>query len=62
MHSGVYTLAELQPAIAADPGRWQPLVFTNGCFDILYAGYVRYLQADKASEKSLVIGVNQLTK
>jgi D-glycero-beta-D-manno-heptose 1-phosphate adenylyltransferase len=58
MHSGVYKLTELQQVIAADPDRWQPLVFTNGCFDLLHAGHVRYLQAAKALGKSLVVGLN----
>ncbi len=58
MPSGIYTLTELQQAIAADPDRWQPLVFTNGCFDLLHAGHVRYLQAAKAFGKSLVVGLN----
>ncbi len=58
MQTGVYTLTELQQAIAADPDRWQPLVFTNGCFDLLHAGHVRYLRAAKALGKSLVVGLN----
>jgi len=58
MISGVYTLTELEGAIAADPFLWRPLVFTNGCFDIIHAGHVRYLQAAKALGRSLVVGLN----
>jgi len=58
MISGVYTLTELESAIAADPSLWRPLVFTNGCFDIIHAGHVRYLQAAKALGRSLVVGLN----
>lgn len=58
MISGVYTVEELQQAIRTEPERWRPLVFTNGCFDLLHAGHVRYLQAAKTLGKSLVIGLN----
>jgi rfaE bifunctional protein nucleotidyltransferase chain/domain len=58
MISGVYTLRELELKIASDPERWRPIVFTNGCFDILHAGHVRYLQAAKTLGRSLVVGLN----
>lgn len=58
MISGVYALDELQPKIAAYPQDWRPLVFTNGCFDLLHAGHVRYLQAAKHLGRTLVVGLN----
>jgi D-glycero-beta-D-manno-heptose 1-phosphate adenylyltransferase len=58
MNAGIYTLTELQQAIAAEPERWRPLVLTNGCFDLLHAGHVRYLQAAKQLGRSLVVGLN----
>jgi D-glycero-beta-D-manno-heptose 1-phosphate adenylyltransferase len=58
MDVGIYTLTELQQAIAAEPDRWRPLVLTNGCFDLLHAGHVRYLQAAKQLGRSLVVGLN----
>ena len=36
----------------------RPLVFTNGCFDILHRGHVTYLQQAAELGSSLVIGVN----
>jgi rfaE bifunctional protein nucleotidyltransferase chain/domain len=36
----------------------RPLVFTNGCFDILHRGHVTYLEEAATLGKSLVIGVN----
>ena len=36
----------------------RPIVFTNGCFDILHRGHVTYLTEAAALGKSLVIGVN----
>ncbi|MBD2103281.1 D-glycero-beta-D-manno-heptose 1-phosphate adenylyltransferase [Leptolyngbya sp. FACHB-261] len=54
----IYTLEALQAAITAEPERWQPLVLTNGCFDLLHAGHVRYLQAARQLGQALVIGLN----
>ena len=34
------------------------VVFTNGCFDILHAGHVRYLNAAKSLGDILVVGLN----
>jgi D-beta-D-heptose 7-phosphate kinase/D-beta-D-heptose 1-phosphate adenosyltransferase len=34
------------------------IVFTNGCFDILHAGHVKYLQEAKSYGDVLVLGLN----
>ncbi len=34
------------------------VVFTNGCFDILHAGHVRYLSAAKSLGDALIVGLN----
>ena len=34
------------------------VAFANGCFDVLHAGHVRYLQAAKQQGDVLVVGVN----
>ena len=34
------------------------VVFTNGCFDILHAGHVRYLAAARAQGDVLILGLN----
>ena len=34
------------------------LVFTNGCFDILHAGHIRYLAAARSKGDVLVVGLN----
>ncbi|HEY2342901.1 MAG TPA: adenylyltransferase/cytidyltransferase family protein [Chthoniobacteraceae bacterium] len=34
------------------------LVFTNGCFDLLHVGHVRYLQAARALGDALAVAVN----
>jgi len=54
------------PNIITDPDKLEarlatltrPIVFTNGCFDILHRGHVTYLAEAAALGKSLVIGVN----
>jgi D-glycero-beta-D-manno-heptose 1-phosphate adenylyltransferase len=56
--TGIYSLEHLQGLIVANPEQWRPLVFTNGCFDLLHPGHVRYLQAAKALGKTLVVGLN----
>ena len=35
-----------------------PVVFTNGCFDVLHRGHVTYLAQARALGASLIIGVN----
>ncbi len=34
------------------------LVFTNGCFDLLHVGHVRYLQSARALGDALVVALN----
>ncbi len=34
------------------------VVFTNGCFDIMHIGHVRYLQQSKGLGDVLIVGVN----
>ncbi len=46
---------EVAARIAALP---RPLVFTNGCFDVLHRGHVTYLAQARALGASLVVGVN----
>jgi len=45
--------------IAADlRQRGQRVVFTNGCFELLHVGHIRYLQAARALGDCLVVGLN----
>lgn len=34
------------------------IVFTNGCFDLLHVGHIRYLQQAKSLGDCLVVGIN----
>lgn len=42
--------------------RWradgQPIVFTNGCFDIVHLGHVDYLEKARAFGQRLILGLN----
>ncbi len=49
------THAEFAARAAALP---HPLVFTNGCFDVLHRGHVTYLAQARALGAALVVGVN----
>ncbi|MCL4472211.1 MAG: D-glycero-beta-D-manno-heptose 1-phosphate adenylyltransferase [Gammaproteobacteria bacterium] len=51
----ICTPGNLAERIAALP---RPLVFTNGCFDILHRGHVTYLAQARALGASLIVGVN----
>lgn len=47
------------PALRAElEARGGKLVFTNGCFDILHLGHVRYLQQARALGGALLVAVN----
>lgn len=38
-----------------------PIVFTNGCFDILHRGHTTYLETARNLGESLIVGVNSDT-
>jgi D-beta-D-heptose 7-phosphate kinase/D-beta-D-heptose 1-phosphate adenosyltransferase len=40
------------------PGRAASVVFTNGCFELLHAGHVDYLERARSLGDALVVGVN----
>lgn len=54
----ILTHSELAETVSAAQKRGLFIVFTNGCFDILHAGHVRYLQEARALGDMLVVGVN----
>ena len=48
----------LQAALAPRRAAGARIVFTNGCFDLLHPGHVRYLAAARALGDALVVGLN----
>ena len=51
-------VATLTARLAAVRARGGKIVFTNGCFDLLHPGHVRYLTAARALGDALVLGLN----
>jgi len=48
----------MKSTIARLKARGKKVVFTNGCFDILHVGHIRYLKKAKKQGDILVIGLN----
>ena len=48
--------SELETVLKGRPGA--KVVFTNGCFDIIHVGHVRYLRTAKKLGDILVVGMN----
>jgi rfaE bifunctional protein nucleotidyltransferase chain/domain len=49
---------DLNNIISQHKAEGKAVVFTNGCFDLLHVGHVRYLTAAKALGDFLIIGLN----
>lgn len=54
----IKTLAEMLQVRAELRTQRKKLVFTNGCFDLLHVGHVRYLNQARALGDALVVAVN----
>lgn len=54
----IKTAQELQIICAVAQREGLRVVFTNGCFDLLHAGHVRYLEAARKLGDLLVVGIN----
>jgi D-beta-D-heptose 7-phosphate kinase/D-beta-D-heptose 1-phosphate adenosyltransferase len=55
---GLVELPELVALVAEAKARGERVVLTNGCFDILHAGHVSYLEEAKSCGDRLVVAVN----
>ena len=55
---GVLSLEQLQVAVADARSQGERVVFTNGCFDIIHAGHVAYLEQARKLGERLVVAVN----
>jgi rfaE bifunctional protein nucleotidyltransferase chain/domain len=58
MTSKIKTIQELQPLLAILRSSGRKIVFTNGCFDILHTGHIRYLALARSFGDLLVVAVN----
>ena len=52
------TLERLIPELAHHRAAGKKIVFTNGCFDLIHLGHVKYFQFAKQQGDLLVVGVN----
>jgi D-glycero-beta-D-manno-heptose 1-phosphate adenylyltransferase len=50
--------AELIAAVARDRAEGRTVALANGCFDLLHAGHVRYLQAAAEEADRLIVAIN----
>ena len=49
---------EIEKIVTRCSGNGKKIVFTNGCFDILHVGHVKYLQIAKSFGDILIVGLN----
>ncbi|GAC1317253.1 MAG: adenylyltransferase/cytidyltransferase family protein [Chloroflexota bacterium] len=58
MHHAVLDLGTLRDVLDVARTRGERIVLTNGIFDILHVGHLRYLRAARAEGDLLIVGVN----
>ena len=54
----IKTLSEIIALSTELKERGKKIIFTNGCFDLLHAGHVRYLETAKSFGDVLILGLN----
>ena len=54
----IKTLSEIVTLSTELKARGKKIIFTNGCFDLLHAGHVRYLETAKGLGDVLILGLN----
>ena len=54
----VLNTKDLQTIVAEYKNQHKKIVFTNGCFDLLHIGHVRYLEQAKSRGDILIVGIN----
>jgi D-glycero-beta-D-manno-heptose 1-phosphate adenylyltransferase len=54
----IKTIEELRALVPELRASGRKIVFANGCFDLLHAGHVRYLQNARALGDVLILGIN----
>lgn len=54
----VVSQAEVKNIIPMLKAEGRKIVFTNGCFDIIHTGHVRYLREAKKLGSALIVGLN----
>jgi D-beta-D-heptose 7-phosphate kinase/D-beta-D-heptose 1-phosphate adenosyltransferase len=57
-HNGILSESKLQVVVEDAKARGEQIVMTGGCFDILHAGHVAYLEHAKRLGDRLIVAVN----
>jgi D-beta-D-heptose 7-phosphate kinase/D-beta-D-heptose 1-phosphate adenosyltransferase len=58
MTSKIIPRSEITALVESLKVQKKKIVFTNGCFDLLHAGHVRYLTEARAQGDCLIVGLN----
>lgn len=56
--SHIKTFSQIEQIVKRYKSQSKRVVFTNGCFDILHVGHVKYLQEAKSYGDVLIVGLN----
>lgn len=59
MRGKIKTKRQLQALVKGFRAKGRRVVFTNGCFDLLHIGHVRYLQKAKLLGDILIVAINR---
>ena len=58
LESKIISLQSLKKKLIALRRQGKTIAFTNGCFDLMHLGHVKYLQAAKKNNRILIVGLN----
>jgi rfaE bifunctional protein nucleotidyltransferase chain/domain len=58
MSNKILSLVDLKEKVAKLKSQGGKIVFTNGCFDLLHIGHIRYLKEAKKLGDLLIVGLN----
>ncbi len=58
LENKIQNLRKLKKLLSSLRARRKKIVFTNGCFDLLHYGHVKYLQDARKKGDILVVGIN----
>ena len=54
----IKSFADIHTVVTRSRAKAKKIVFTNGCFDILHVGHIKYLQVAKSFGDILIVGLN----
>lgn len=54
----IISLSKLKTVVAKLSAKKKRIVFTNGCFDLIHVGHIKYLEKAKALGDILIVGIN----